>query len=162
MTRVRSILVVADEFERCAGEPTHDTTAAGFCRRPGSSAVFVLKSDDINLENVTSSNDKVGDGSDSLPRRPFRFNVVVLDRRDFWRRVSTVCDESGSAVLDSGRPVHHLERRVAHLCELFLQGSKEMLKLRNAERSKQHIVMIGVAEQQRMAGRFRSGAERRK
>lgn len=73
---------MGNEIEGGPGDAIHEATALGFGGGPGVSVALFLKSDDVELEYVSGSDDKVGDGANVAAVGPVGVEVVVLDGRD--------------------------------------------------------------------------------
>lgn len=113
---LQDLPVMGNEFEGCPGEAIHEATALGFGGGPGVSAALFLESNDVELEDVSGSDDEVGDGANVTAVGPFGVNVISLDGIYSWDEVGArVGDETRRAVLDPRRPLHHLVGRKAHL-----------------------------------------------
>lgn len=107
---------MGNQLKRGAGDSIHDATTLGFRGRPRLSAALLLHSNDVQLEDISGSDDEVGDRTDAAAVRPVGLKIIVLDSRDSGDEIGAgVGDEPRRAVIDPGRPLHHLVCREAHL-----------------------------------------------
>lgn len=111
--------VMADELKPSTSEAIHGATSAMLVAGgPRDPVIILLDPNEVDLQDIGRGHDEVGDGTDSPLGGPLRrVEVVGLGRGNLrgWRVGRGVGDEPRGAVLDARRPVHHLERRVAHL-----------------------------------------------
>lgn len=106
---------LTDEFKRRARNSGHNTTALGLSWDFSFPTVFFLNPNNVKLENVGSSDNEIGNRSNLALGGPLGFEIIGLNRWDLWGEIgAAVSDEAGGAVLNSGRPVHHLVGGVAH------------------------------------------------
>lgn len=108
---------MTNKLERSSRYTGHYPTSLGLSCSFSATTTFFLNPNYINLENVASADDKVGNRAHSLGRRrQVGVEIVGLNRTNLRRKVGTgMRYESRSAVLYTRRQVHHLEGRVAHL-----------------------------------------------
>lgn len=76
-----------------------------------------MNSHNVDFQHIAGGDDEVGYRTDfAAGGGVVGVEVVGLNGRDARDEVGAgVSDEAGGAVLDAGRPVHHLVRREAHL-----------------------------------------------
>lgn len=103
---------MAHEFKRSSRNTVHGSTALGLA---GIFITVFLHSHDVHFENIRGGDDEIRDRSDLPPRQVVRLKIVVLQRRNPGGEIRrAVSDETRSAVVDAGGPVHHLVGREAH------------------------------------------------
>lgn len=107
---------MGNQLERGPRDSIHDAAALGFRGRPGLSVALFLHPDHVQLEDVSGSDDKVWDRPDVAAVGPVGLKVIGLVRKGSADGICAgVGDEPRRAVIDPGRPLHHLECREAHL-----------------------------------------------
>jgi hypothetical protein len=113
---LQDLPVMGNEFEGGPREAIHEATALGFGGGPGVSAALFLESNDVELEDVSGSDDEVGDGTNVAAVGPVGVDVIGLDGIYSGDEVGArVGDETRRAVLYPRRPQHHLVGCKAHL-----------------------------------------------